>query len=208
MMLAMSSKTTTAAVSVATCPVLALTTSRMSIVLHKHALLIKLLASLIFLRVEVLVGEQTGTRVLLLNHNVSVIERLDVLFQARTTILLRLLHKLLENTNKNVSIECSVMLLGEAQGSTLPVADLFHLTNLLAQHAQGDLGQTRLLLHETNLSEVGLRIDESLNILHELEVRVLPRKLLDIGRETETNDDTVLVVEHFAHGLVEQRAPL
>ena len=81
------------------------------------------------------------------------------------------------------------MLLRQTQRSSLPVAYLFDLANLLAEHAKCHLGETRLLLHEAHFTEVGLSIDEPLYVLHELEMRMLPGELLDIRRETETNDN-------------------
>ena len=203
MMIAMASEVAATTISVsAAIPVLALATSGHVAALLKDALFVELLASLILALIEFLSGEQAWATVLFLHHDVSVVERLDVFVQAGTFFLLRLFDKLFEYIDEDVSVECSVVLLREAQWSTLPIADLLDLTNLLAEHTQGDLRKTRLLLYKANFTEERLSINESFNILHELKVRVLSCELLDIGRETKADDDAVFVVEHLAHGRV------
>ena len=72
------------------------------------------------------------------------------------------------------------MLLRETQRSSLPIADLLNLANLFAEHAQGDLRESRLLLNKAYLAEERLSVNESFDVLHELEVRVLSCELLDI----------------------------
>ena len=64
----------------ATIPVLALTASRVPAALTDvDALLVQLLATLVFTSVKVLISEQTGTAAKLLDHDISVVEGFDVL---------------------------------------------------------------------------------------------------------------------------------
>lgn len=89
MMITMTSEVAASTISVsAAIPVLTFATSGDVISLDKDSLLVEFFASLVFTRIEVVVGEQAWAAVLLLYHNVSVVKCLDVLLQTRTFILL------------------------------------------------------------------------------------------------------------------------
>lgn len=103
--------------------------------------------------------------------------------------MLGLLSQFFDNFNEYVGVEGGVVSLGFPERSPLPVGHLLNLADAFVEDFQGDLGQSSLLLDQVDLAVEGLRVDEVLDVLDELEVRVLDRELVDVRVEAKAYYD-------------------
>lgn len=127
----------------------------------------------------------------------ALIKCIDVSLHGHTH-LLPLLRQLWYESHQDVGVECCIVLLWESQRPAFPIWHLLSLADRFAEHFLSHFGETSLGLGCIDLGEIGLGIDEAIDVPEKFHAREFFRKLVHIWVKGETNYHRVRVAENLA----------